>query len=216
MNNVEIGRLNETLNQLETVTNRRDYDWLMNKVDWQSASAEILDKAIGVALAFGDTRQAKQLTQIGLERFPQHEVFTRVWRLFNPPPARVGKPRSQSSIADLDASMKWIQEHAHEYKPGHWLAVKSGQLLAQAPTFNELNQILKTRHIVDSIVHQVISSITFPSRVVNSRKWPDALNKSYIVHQIVSITTPHQIVVSITTSHSLKMRNKVPQLKVNA
>ncbi|GEM_PF-4715610 len=196
MNNVEMGLLNETLNQLKTVTDHRVYDRLMDKVDWQSASAEILDKAIGVALAFGDTRQAKQLTKIGLERFPQHEIFTRVWRLFSSPPARVGKSRSQSSMADLDASMKWIQEHAREYKPGHWLAVKSGQLLAEAPTFNELNKILKTHHIVDSIVYQVISSITFPSRVVNSRKWPDTLNKSYIdiVH--------HQIIISIAAPRS--------------
>ncbi len=135
---------------------------MIDQVDWKLASAERLDKAIGIALAFVDMRRVKQLTEIGLARFPENEVFSRVWRLFNPPPARVGKAKWRSSAEALDNSMEWLQEHAHEYEPGHWLAVKSGQLIAEAPTLNELDEILDTLggpEIVatDSIVHQVVA-----------------------------------------------------------
>jgi hypothetical protein len=35
-----------------------------------------------------------------------------------------------------------LDEHAHEYPLGHWLAVYNGQLVADAPTRNELGDIL--------------------------------------------------------------------------
>ncbi len=155
----------EMINRLKDAANNgdnRNYNRLIDQVDWKLASAKCLDKMIGIALAFVDMRRAKQLTEIGLECFPENEVFLRVWPLFNPPPARVGKAKWRSSAEALDNSMKWVQEHAQEYKPGHWLAVKSGQLIAEAPTLNELDNILDAlggSEIVatNSIVHQVVA-----------------------------------------------------------
>lgn len=154
----------EMINQLkEAVKNcdNRTYNRLINQTDWKLASAERLDKAIGIALAFIDIRQAKKLTEIGLAQFPKNEVFMRIWRLFNPPPARVGKPRWQSTSEALDASVNWIQEHADEYERGHWLAVKNGKLIADAPTLKELDKVVELLGgpeilATDSIIQQVI------------------------------------------------------------
>ncbi len=154
----------EIISQLKDAAKNRDnrtYNRLIDQVDWKSASAEWLDKAIGITLAFMDMRQAKKLTEIGLTQFPENEVFTRVWRLFNPPPARVGKARWQSTPEALDASMNWIQEHADEYERGHWLAVKNGNLVADAPTLKELDKVIESLGgpeilATDSIIQQVI------------------------------------------------------------
>jgi hypothetical protein len=155
----------EIINQLKETAknqNNRSYSCLMKQIDWELANAEQLDKAIGVALAYVDMKRAKQLTEIGLEHFPDNQIFIRVWRLFNPPPARVGKTKWRSSIEALDASMNWMEEHADEYERGHWLAVKNGDLVADAPTRHELDKIIESLGgpeilATDSIVQQVIA-----------------------------------------------------------
>ena len=66
------------LNQLKKTAedqDHRSYSRLMRQVDWKLADAEQLDKAIGVALAFVDMQRVKQLTEVGLECFPDQAVF---------------------------------------------------------------------------------------------------------------------------------------------
>ena len=155
----------EIIEQLAIMADNRDsrsYRRLMDKVDWRLASSKLLDKGIDMALAFVDMRRAKTLTEIGLERFPKEEIFSRTWLLFNPRPARIVKSRGRSSPEKLQASMDWLREHAGEYEPGYWLAVKAGQLIASAPTLKELDEIIETIGgakilATNSIVHQVIT-----------------------------------------------------------
>lgn len=159
----QITPTDELISQLKATVEQQDnrtYRHLMNQLDWSLASADQLDQAIGVTLALGDTRRARKLTELGRERFPNEDVFARVWRLLNPPPARVVAPRWRSSMSALDASIQWLDQHADEYEPGHWLAVKSGQLVADAPTRQELDKIIESLGgpeilAIDSVIQQV-------------------------------------------------------------
>ncbi|MDM8524516.1 hypothetical protein QUF80_14195 [Desulfococcaceae bacterium HSG8] len=38
--------------------------------------------------------------------------------------------------------MEWIKQHDNEYQIGHWLAVRPGELVADAPTRDELDKKL--------------------------------------------------------------------------
>jgi|GEM_PF-2462231 len=162
--NPKIVPSDEIINQLRDMAKNQDYrtySHLIDQVDWQLASAESLDKTISVTLAFVDMERTKKVTAIGLERFPENEVFTRTWRLFNPRSARVVKTKWQSSPESLEASMKWLQQHVREYKPGYWLAVKAGQLIANAPNREEFDRAIEKLGgaeilAVNTIVHRVL------------------------------------------------------------
>ncbi len=162
---LKIAPSEKIISQLETAADNHDhrsYSRLIDQVDWNLASASVIDQTIDIALAFLDTRRAKRLAEIGHKRFPEHKTLARTWRMFNPRPARVAKSRWRSSPKELQASMDWLREHAREYKPGHWLAVKSGQLIADAPTRKELKKIINKLGepeilATNSIVYQVMA-----------------------------------------------------------
>jgi hypothetical protein len=162
---LKIAPTDEIINRLKEAAkngDNRTYNRLIDQVDWNLASDSVIDQAIDIALAFMDTHRAKHLAEIGHKRFPEHKTLARTWRMFNPPPARVAKSRWRSSPEELQASMDWLREHAREYNPGHWLAVKSGRLIADAPTRKELKKIIDNLGepeilATNSIVYQVMA-----------------------------------------------------------
>lgn len=135
----------DVMDRLDAAVDKHEgqtYRYLMDQTDWHLASADVLDRAIGIALSFGDMKRGKALTELGLSRFPEHEQIARTWLLFNPRPARVIKKTERRPINWFTDSMKWIKQHVNEYEIGHWLAVSPGELIADAPTRDELDKKL--------------------------------------------------------------------------
>ncbi|MEM7535998.1 MAG: hypothetical protein AAF639_27705 [Chloroflexota bacterium] len=154
----------DELSQIASTQDHRAYRRLIDKVDWDMASAEELDKGISVMLGFVDTRRSKVLAEMGLEKYPDYEVFTRIQPIFNPRPARVAKLREKTPKPRyfLKNSMEWIIENQDEYEVGHWLAVNNGVLVADSPSCHELSQMLDTMRTENNpltdhiLVHQII------------------------------------------------------------
>lgn len=131
----------ENMEQLESAVDNQDgnaYRHLMDQIDWRLASADELDRAIGFAIRAGDLKRGKILTELGLTRFPDHQQIARTALLFHPRPARVAKTTRHPSPNWFRDSMQWIQQHVGMYEIGHWLAVSPGELVADAPTRDEL------------------------------------------------------------------------------
>lgn len=141
---------------------RRIYRQWIDKVDWLQASPEVLNEAMSITFAFSDTKRMKRLTRIGVERYPDLKLFQQAWKIWERPPMRMVPIRSEESAESFHATYEWLNQHAHEYELGHWLAVKDGKLVADAPTPKELTKILnelreKGEYTGDALVHQVIS-----------------------------------------------------------
>jgi hypothetical protein len=131
----------EVMDQLEMAVDNHDgrtYRHLMDQIDWFLAPADVLNRAIGLAIHVGDMRRSKILTELGLKRFPDHQQIARTALLFHPRPARVAKTTRHPSLNWFRDSMQWIQQHVGMYEIGHWLAVSPGELVADAPTRDEL------------------------------------------------------------------------------
>ena len=84
----------EVIQQLRDIAyafDHRGYRKLIDKIDWEKASAKSLNTGISAAIVFTDLRRAEKISKIGLEKYPDDEVFIRIQPLFNPSKARVGK-----------------------------------------------------------------------------------------------------------------------------
>ena len=153
----------EELGKTTMPHNGRAYRKLMKQIDWRLGTAEQIDAGLGVSLAFVDLERAKQLAKLGLELYPTYEPFVRVQPLFDPPSSRAIKRKwPRSTPGALETSAAWIREHNDDYELGHWLAVKNGELLADAPTLKELDEKIEslgTPSIAsyNTIIHKVIS-----------------------------------------------------------
>jgi hypothetical protein len=164
-NNGKLAPTPELISELRNTAhtrNYRTYRRLIEQLDWQQASAEAINRGIGVTIAFTDMKRAKPLTELAWQRFPEDEQVGRYWRFLNPPPARIIKSDWRESPEEIQATGDWLDEHAHEYPLGHWLAVYNGQLVADAPTRNQLGDILdqlreKGLYERGAVTHQVIS-----------------------------------------------------------
>jgi hypothetical protein len=164
-NKTKLAPTEELINQLRTTPYSRDgrtYRRLIDQIDWNLAAAEVLDRALSVTLSFADLRRAKQITALARQRFPENEIFARAWQLFDPPPVRWSKPRWQQPPDFLKHCMEWLDEHVYDYEVGHWLAMNDGQLVADAPTRQELDNLLaslkgKNPLAEHALIHQVLS-----------------------------------------------------------
>ncbi len=135
----------EIMAQLDVVADKHDgraYRHLIGQTDWSKASAELLDHAIGIAIRFGDMRRGRALTELGLRRFPGHKPFARASLLFHPRPSKVVSTPWRPPKNWFKDSIEWIRQHIDEYEVGHWLAVRPGERVADAPTRDELDKKL--------------------------------------------------------------------------
>lgn len=162
------GHLAPTSKRIDQLTesahtnNYRSYRGLIDQIDWTQASGDELSKAIGVTLTFVDMKRTKSLAELGHKRFPEHERLIGAWKLVNPPPARIVKSKWRPTFEGMQATGDWLDEHAYQYPLGHWLAVRHGQLMADAPTRTELDNILDSLHEKGEVewpilVHKVLT-----------------------------------------------------------
>lgn len=109
---------------------------IARRIDWTNRPANEVVRGVRLALQVGAHGLARQLSQEGGRRFPEHAEMQQLAHLLAP--ARV----IQSNLppdphAGLD--MRWLKQHGDEYR-GQWVALDHGKLLGAAPTYKELAQ----------------------------------------------------------------------------
>ncbi|MCI0394981.1 MAG: hypothetical protein L0322_08570, partial [Chloroflexi bacterium] len=74
---------------------------------------------------------ARNLALEGAERYPDHVELQKMARILAPPKVTVSKRPPDPGIK---GNMAWLNTHWDEYK-GQWVALRGGQLLAMADSF---------------------------------------------------------------------------------
>ena len=103
-------------------------------IDWSRRPAADFARAIRWALAAGAYLAARNLATQGAEQYPEHQELQKFAYLLAPPKViQRDLPPDPSIRADRD----WLIAHSHEYR-GRWVALRRGELLASAASFNDL------------------------------------------------------------------------------
>jgi len=110
---------------------------LVEAVDWSTRRPDELTAAIDLALQQGMSNLTLRLAHLGGRLFPNHERIQRAAQVFAPATAQ---PARLPPAKGLEASRKWVREHADEYR-GQWVAVGDGQLVGVAPRLEELEAV---------------------------------------------------------------------------
>jgi hypothetical protein len=110
------------------------FDFLSRAIDWSHHRPSDLMRAIDLALRLDMVPLARELAQQGSKLFPADTRVQQATAVLSPPVVRATRPE-QGLL--LEASQRWLKEHASRYK-GQWIAVGDGTLLGAAPTLQEL------------------------------------------------------------------------------
>lgn len=105
----------------------------LQTVDWASRPADEVAQAVKLALMTGAFMAARRLSQEGADRYPEHAELQKLARLLAPPRVIGHSP----ARPDLRANHEWMKREANAYR-GKWIALRNGELLGTADTFDEL------------------------------------------------------------------------------
>lgn len=104
------------------------------EVDWERRSAEDHVRAAELALAAGAHLAARELSQQGHARFPEHEELARWAHVLAP--ARIVSTGGEPT-PELGESAEWLDRHHEDYR-GQWVALRGGELVMAASTLGEI------------------------------------------------------------------------------
>jgi hypothetical protein len=141
---------------LEASTGRGDWHVFAEQVeaiDWSALPPSELIQAVKVALNQEWLTSAHTLLERGVALFPENEEIQRINRTLAPPTTHTvrGEP-----LRGLVASRAWLRRHADAYH-GQWVAIYDGQLLAAAPSLEELRaRIDPLEHPTSTIITRVL------------------------------------------------------------
>jgi hypothetical protein len=124
------------ISALETYARQEDgrnFQKLTEQINWEAHPPAVLKRAISLALSLDLSRLAMDLAQKGGTLFPFDKEMENAAKVLRPPTVRI-IDRPASSVA---SSMEWVSAHAAEYKD-KWIAVRDGNLVAEAMSFDEL------------------------------------------------------------------------------
>lgn len=126
LNDTDLQRLQIVYQQVtEHSASSMDFARAVAKIDWTTKPAEVLEPAINMAIALDGITIARQLAQIGRDRFPDDTRLSGLWRVLQPPRViETNRPPKKG----LSASIEWLQHHANEYR-GYWVALVEGRLV---------------------------------------------------------------------------------------
>jgi hypothetical protein len=133
------GTREDDLRVLEEAAARKDisgFGRAQEAIDWAAHQAEDIIRAMDLALEVGAYGTARTLSEIGARQFPDHEVVRKYARILGPAKIlRTGLPPDPGAAADI----RWLKKHSSEYR-GRWVALKDGELLESADSFEQLLQ----------------------------------------------------------------------------
>jgi hypothetical protein len=113
---------------------RRAFVALVEAADWSIYPPTTLAQAVTMALNQEWLTTALDLARQGAALFPADETVQRIARTLAPPIAHTVPGEPPHGLA---ASRSWLRANADAYH-GQWVAVYDGQLLAAAPSLEEL------------------------------------------------------------------------------
>jgi hypothetical protein len=132
-----IGPRENDLELLETAAGSGDLSVFAKAeqaIDWMGHPPEDLIHAVDLAISIGAFVSARRLSEIGARQFPDHETVQRYARVLAPPKIlRTDLPPDPGAAAD----MLWLKKHSSEYR-NRWVALKDGELLDSAESFEQL------------------------------------------------------------------------------
>jgi len=140
----------ECLRAAAEAQNRQDFAVLVDAANLLVISPETLVLAVKMALNQEWLTIALDLVRRGAILFPTDETIQRIGRTLAPPVVRAISGEPPQGLA---ASRAWLRAHAGGYH-GQWVAVYNGQLLAAAPTLEDL------RARIDPLDHPTSTMIT--------------------------------------------------------
>lgn len=126
---------------LEIVAERQDeraFIMAADFIDWTTRSAEDHTIAVRLALSSGAHMKARHLAKEGAVRYPEHEELQKMARILAPPQIISNNLPSKPGAG---ADMAWLKEHGDQYR-SQWVALKDGELLANANSFAEIIEIV--------------------------------------------------------------------------
>ncbi len=138
----------ETLERSAYAQDYRTFSACIQDVDWSARPTEHILKAIDMALLVGAARLAMDLAQESVRLFPDDPRCQ--WSARVIAPAKI-VGTGPAKAKGLRATSAWLRTHAKEYR-GQWIAVREGVFLGSAPSYRELEELLKDEPDVDSIV----------------------------------------------------------------
>ena len=113
----------------------------VDEVSRERFSAAMYAEAVRLALEAGAHMRARTLAAEGARRYPEDEELAKMARILARPDVL---DAARPADASVSANQEWLRRHANEYR-GRWVALRTGRLLADAPTAKELKSKLKDR-----------------------------------------------------------------------
>lgn len=104
---------------------------------WEAYSASEITQVVRWALAAGAFLSARHISAEGYRLYPEDAELANMDRILAPPKVLGTSPANPSAGRDLE----WLCQYASEYR-GQWVALRSGEFLAAAPTARELKAAL--------------------------------------------------------------------------
>ena len=98
-------------------------------------------EVVRLALQAGAHGLARRLATEGSRKYPEDPELTKMARILAPPELLDVTRPADSSIG---LNQAWLREHAKGYR-GRWIALRAGQLVAEASTAKELKALLDDR-----------------------------------------------------------------------
>lgn len=125
-----------------------EFEDLTKAVDWSTRQPDEMLDVIQLALYLGMPRLAIDMAQEAGKLFPDHEKAQKSAHILAPPVVRGMSPARPRGLRE---SSDWIDKHARQFK-GQWVAARRGEFVAAAPTFKELESMIKREPDQDSIL----------------------------------------------------------------
>jgi hypothetical protein len=103
-------------------------------VDWSTCAPKDFIRAVDHALSLGAFALARDISEKGHQRWPNHPGLGRYASVLAPPRILHNDRPADPTIGKNEA---WLRKHSQEFR-GRWVAVKDGELLGSADVLADL------------------------------------------------------------------------------
>lgn len=112
---------------------------LFDRINWADHTVKDFEKIIKFSLELGLHSNARRLAEIAKKQFPENPIVKKYASILAP-----SKTINNHLPSDPDsaADMIWLKDHGREFH-GRWVALIGGDLIASAPNYKELINLLQ-------------------------------------------------------------------------